>query len=139
LEAWWLSTISIESKNFAAIAENEVASTEPIEKLGTMMTPTARLPLMRRSSAVIRSLDQPDVPTSTLIPCATANSTTDCETAGSVTSTATSAPSMSESSPFESICEWSSNSVEVSTIRETSWPILPVAPTTATLVVIRQI
>ena len=29
--------------------------------------------------------------------------------------------------------------VEVSTICETSWPILPVAPTTATLVVIRQI
>ncbi len=37
LDAWWLSTISIESKNLAAMAANEVASTEPIEKFGTMI------------------------------------------------------------------------------------------------------
>ena len=75
-DAWCASTISIESKNGAASAENAVARTEASEKLGTTMTPTPPLSARVRSRAARRSLVQPDVPTSTLLPCATAYSTT---------------------------------------------------------------
>ncbi len=102
LLAWCASTISIESKKRAASAANAEPSTEPMEKLGMITTPTSSRPTSRWASASMRSCDQPEVPTSTRRPLSTAKSTTLWLTPGTVRSTATSAPSMSESGLFES-------------------------------------
>ena len=101
LPAWCASTISIESKNRATMAESAVPMTEPMEKLGMMTTPVSSRPAMRRARASIRSCDQPEVPTSTRSPWSTAKSTTPWLARGTVRSITTSAPSISARSLAE--------------------------------------
>src|SRR5690554_2229459 len=121
------------------MAAKAVTRAEPTEKFGMMTTPTSGVNSIRRVSAEMRSADQPEVPTSTLSPASTACCTTFWLTAGWVKSTTSSAASMSLSGLADDSEATNSKSGDSLMRREISVPMVPVAPTTATVVVIRPI
>ncbi len=130
----WVSTISIEGNNGAAAAANAVATTEPREKLGMKTAPVPAASTRGRTSA-IRSVDHPEVPTSTFLPRSIAARTTSIDTPGVDASTTRSAASISARSLAEprtaTVSKSSSSSITPAMIA----PSLPVPPTRATLVV----
>ena len=79
------------SKNFEASAANLVASTDPIEKFGTIAT-TAFVPAILLRTRSIFSLVQPLVPTIRRRSLSIAKSTTRSDTSGFVKSITRSAP-----------------------------------------------
>ena len=97
--------------------------------------PASSWPRMNWAISAMRSLDQPEVPTTMGMPAPVANSTMPALAAGCVTSSATSAPSISSRLERESSAACSSRSSDASMSSIAKRPILPVAPATATRIV----
>src|SRR5699024_8005992 len=131
-----ISMISTESKYGAASAAKRVAKTEPIEKFGAINTPTLGWSANWFCKAWRLSSLQPEVPTTTWRLFLTANSTICGDTVGTVRSKTWVAPEdrMLSSESCDASSATSSRSSDELMAALAYCPILPVAPTRATLI-----
>src|SRR5215831_3967981 len=145
LPAWCSSTTSAESKNRAACSANLIISTAPIEKLGTTRTlgrlasaspVTPAEPPARLAASASLGPSKPEVPMTTFRPACTHQARFSITAAGLVKSTTTShLASGSRESPTSTSAA-SSRSACDRTVWPTSEPILPLAPSTPTLITV---
>src|SRR5215472_1070208 len=136
--------ISAESKNLAACSANFIISTAPTEKFGTTRTfgnISAGRPTSTGVSAMIPvtwaslAASKPDVPITTFLPWRRHQVRLSITVAGLVKSTTTShSASASRESPM-STSALNSRSSAASTVRQTSDPMRPFAPSTPTLII----
>ena len=97
LSGWCSSTISTDSKNRAASAENRIIRIAPIEKFGATSTPVLAAPLEPACAAgASRSSSNPVVPTTAWMPWSTQNSRLSMTTSGWVKSTTACAPALDD-------------------------------------------